>query len=159
MEIMRTRPEYCYALPMPRTLEDLLPGTWTLVSWRQRRADGSVLERYGSNPKGIAFFDADGRYIITVMQSGRANYASNALWQGTPEENKVTADGTITYFGTYTVNPADSSIDLVIEGSSFPNWNGTRQKRIVAVTEAQLVLTVQATNGETVDVVWNRATS
>ena len=48
---------------------------------------------YGARPKGIAFFDAGGRYIMTVMRPDRAKYASNALWQGTPEENRETADG------------------------------------------------------------------
>lgn len=41
------------------------------------------------------------------MRSDRAKYASNDLWRGTPEENKETADGTITYFGTYSINEAD----------------------------------------------------
>jgi hypothetical protein len=44
--------------------------------------DGTKVERYGTNPKGIAFFDAGGRYIITVMRSDRAKYASNALRRG-----------------------------------------------------------------------------
>jgi hypothetical protein len=141
---------------VPKAIKDQLVGTWTLVSWEQKKADGSKLQRYGANPRGIAFFDAGGRYIITVMQSGRVSYASNALWQGTADENKATADGTITYFGTYSVSEPDGSIDIFIEGSSFPNWNGTKQKRIVAVTEDQLTLTVQPASGETVDVVWKR---
>jgi hypothetical protein len=45
-------------------------------------ADGTKVERYGTNPKGIAFFDSGGRYIITVMRSDRAKYASNALRRG-----------------------------------------------------------------------------
>jgi Lipocalin-like domain len=141
---------------VPKAIKDQLVGTWTLVSWEQKKADGSKLQRYGANPRGIAFFDAGGRYIITVMQSGRVSYASNALWQGTADENKATADGTITNFGTYSVSEPDGSIDIFIEGSSFPNWNGTKQKRIVAVTEDQLTLTVQPASGETVDVVWKR---
>jgi hypothetical protein len=99
---------------VPKAIKDQLVGTWTLVSWEQKKADGSKLQRYGANPRGIAFFDAGGRYIITVMQSGRVSYASNALWQGTADENKATADGTITYFGTYSVSEPDGSIDIFI---------------------------------------------
>jgi hypothetical protein len=138
-------------------LKDRLIGTWALVSWEQKKSDGSKVQRYGANPTGIAFFDAGGRYIITVMRSGRANYASNALWQGTAEENRATADGTITYFGTYSVTEADSSIVIHIEGSSFPNWNGAKQERIVAITGDQLTLTVHPPSGEAVDVIWKRA--
>ena len=90
-----------------------------LISWEQKKGDGSKIERYGAKPKGIAFFDLGGRYIITVMRSDRAKYSSNALWQGTPEENKETADGTITYFGTYSISEANSSVTIHIEGARF----------------------------------------
>jgi hypothetical protein len=140
-----------------QSLKEQLIGTWTLVSWEQKNGDGSKVERYGANPTGIAFFDAGGRYIITVMRSDRAKYASNALWQGTPEENKETADGTITYFGTYSVSEADSSIVVRVDGSSFPNWNGADLKRSVAIAGERLTLTVRPPRGEIVDVVWKRA--
>ena len=145
------------ALGQQRPLKEQLVGTWTLLSWEQKKGDGTKVERYGTGPKGIAFFDAGGRYIITVMRSDRAKYASNALWQGTPEENKETADGTITYFGTYSIIDADSSVTVHVEGSSFPNWNGTDQKRYVAIAEDQLTLTVRLPAGDVVDVIWKRA--
>ncbi len=145
------------ALGQKQSLRDQLVGTWTLLSWEQKNSDGTKIERYGAAPKGIAFFDADGRYVITVMRPDRAKYASNALWQGTPEENKETADGTITYFGAYSANEADSSIAIHVEGSSFPNWNGTEQKRFVAIAGDLLTLTVRPPAGDVVDVIWKRA--
>ncbi len=144
-------------MPESLSLKGQLIGTWMLVSWEQKKGDGTKVQRYGENPVGIAFFDSGGRYIITVMRSDRARYASDALWQGTGEENKATADGTITYFGTYSVSEADSSIAIHIDGSSFPNWNGVGQKRIVAIAGDQLTLTVRPPTGEIVDVVWKRA--
>ena len=145
------------ALGQKQSLKEQLVGTWTLLSWEQRKGDGTKVERYGTGPKGIAFFDAGGRYIITVMRSDRAKYASDALWQGTPDENKETADGTITYFGTYSISEADSSIAIHVVGSSFPNWNGTDQKRFVAIAGEQLTLTVRPSAGDVVDVIWKRA--
>jgi hypothetical protein len=145
------------ALGQQPSLKEQLVGTWTIVSWEQKKNDGTQLRQFGRNPEGIAFFDAGGRYIITVMRSDRAKHASNALWQGTAEENKATADGTQTYFGTYSVNEADRSIAIHIEASSFPNWNGTDQKRSVAITGGQLTLTFRPPSGESVDVVWKRA--
>jgi len=145
------------ALGQKQSLQEQLVGPWTLLSWEQKKGDGTKVERYGTSPKGIAIFDAGGRYIITVMRSDRAKYASNALWQGTLEENKETADGTITYFGTYSINEADSSIAIHIDGSSFPNWNGTDQKRFVAIAGEQLTLTVRPPAGDAIDVIWKRA--
>src|SRR3979411_1460167 len=75
------------AVSQQQSLREQLIGTWTVVSWEQKKGDGTKLELYGANPTGIAFFDAGGRYIITVMRSDRAKYASNTLRQGTAEEN------------------------------------------------------------------------
>jgi hypothetical protein len=139
------------------SLRELLVGTWTVVSWEQTRSDGTRLRQFGADPAGVAFFDMRGRYIITVMRTDRAKYASNSLWQGTAQENKQTADGTMTYFGTYTVDDAERSIAIHIEASSFPNWAGTDQKRFIAITEDQLTLTIRPPSGENVDITWKRA--
>ena len=80
------------------------------------------------------------------MRSDRPKYASDAPWQGTAEENKATAAGTMTYFGTYSVSEAGNSIDIHIGGCSFPNWNGGDQKRGVAIDGDQLTLTVRPPN-------------
>ncbi|WP_271618156.1 lipocalin-like domain-containing protein [Bradyrhizobium sp. CCBAU 51745] len=140
-----------------RSMKEGLVGTWIAVSWEQRKNDGTTLRQFGENPAGMAIFDAGGRYIIAVMRSDRAKYKSNTLWQGTAEENEAIANGTQTYFGTYTVNESDRSIAIHVEGSSFPNWNGSDQKRFVTITGDQLTLTIRPPSGENVDVTWRRA--
>ena len=139
------------------SLKDELVGTWMAVSWEQKKSDGTTLQQFGASPAGMAVFDAGGRYVITVMRSDRAKNTSSALWQGTAEENAATANGTQTYFGTYSVNEADHSIAIHVAGSSFPNWNGTDQKRFVAIKGDRLTLTIRPPSGEGVDVVWTRA--
>jgi hypothetical protein len=62
----------------------------------------------------------------------------------------------MTYFGTYTVSEADRTIAIHIDGSSFPNWNGVDQKRIVTITGDQLKLSAPVAFG-TAEVVWKRA--
>ncbi len=143
----------CQQKPMAQ-----LAGTWSLVSFELVRPDGSRVSTFGANPNGIAFFDTTGHYIITVMRSGRPNYAINNPAQGTADENKATAQGTITYFGTYKSGDTDQTIAIHVDGSSFPNWNGTDQKRIFAIAGDQLKLTapVGGTVG-TAEVVWKRA--
>jgi hypothetical protein len=143
----------CQQKPMAQ-----LVGSWSLVSFELVRPDGSRASVFGNDPNGIAFFDAGGHYIITVMRSDRPKYAINNPAQGTADENKATAQGTITYFGTYSAGDMDHAIAIHIYGSSFPNWNGTDQKRIFAITGDQLKLTapVGGTVG-TAEVVWKRA--
>ena len=92
------------------------------------------------------------------MRSDRAKYAKDDPVQGTDEENKATAAGTMTYFGTYSANEADESIAIHVEGCSFPNWNGGDRERGVAIAADRLTLTVPLPTGEIVDVIWKRAT-
>ena len=49
----------------------------------------------------------------------------------TPEEDKAAVQGSIAYYGTYTVSEMDKTILVHIERSSFPNQNGTDGKRVI----------------------------
>src|SRR5262252_3996898 len=146
------------AVGQQQSMKEQLVGTWSLVSFELVRQDGSKQSTFGANPKGIAFFDAGGHYSITVVRLDRAKYAINNFTEGTAEENKATAQGTMTYFGTYTVSEADRTIAIHIDGSSFPNWNGADQKRIFMIAGDELKLTSPAASGAgTAEVVWKRA--
>ena len=147
------------AIGQRRLLKEQLVGTWTLVSWDQTNPDGVTVQQFGAHPQGIAVFDAGGRYVITVMRSDRTKYANDnfgQIGQATAEEHKATALGTITYFGTYSVNEADRVINIHVDASSFPNWNGTDQKRFFEVSNDQLKLIVHPPRGGSVDVLWRR---
>jgi hypothetical protein len=146
------------AFSQQETLKERLSGAWDLVSFNSVHADGSKLTVFGDNPNGTAFFDSTDHYIITVMRSDRAKYTANDRTQGTADENKATAQGTFTYFGTYTVSEPDRTLNIHVVGSSFPNWNGTNQKRTFAVSADELRLTNPvASTGGTTEVVWKRA--
>ena len=134
-----------------------LVGTWSLISHEASRPDGSKVFPYGANPKGIAVFDAGGHFIISVMRSDRPNYATELPSLGSPEENKATAAGTMTYFGTYSMGETDRNISIHIAASSFPNWNGKDQERDFIIAGDQLTLIARALpTGGTAEVIWKR---
>ncbi len=56
----------------------------------------------------------------------------------TPEEYKATVQGSIAYFGTYTVDESGSALSLHIEGSAFPNYEGTDQLRPFTIVGDEL---------------------
>lgn len=127
-------------------LKEQFVGTWMLVLWEQKRGEGTKVERYGANPTGIAFLDAGRRYIVTVMRSDRARHEQCPL-AGYRRGKQSNGRWDDSYFGTYSVSEADSSIAIHIDGSSFPNWNGDDQKRFVAIVRDQLTLTVHPRAG------------
>ena len=156
----------CHTFGQQQSLNERLLGAWTLVAIDSVRQDGGRSPLFGADPKGIAFFDRNGHYIISVMRQDRPPFAVNDRMQGTAEENKTTSQGMITYFGTYSVDETDRAMLIHIDASSFPNWNGADQKRLVTITEdvlaigdRRLKLTVPPppTGGAAIEVLWRRA--
>ncbi len=134
-----------------------LAGTWTLVSAVTEQG-GNKTDTFGPNPKGILTVDANGRYVLAIVRAGLPKVASNNRTTATPEENKAIVQGSNTHFGTLSVNAADKTITFKIETSTFPNWDGTEQKRPFTVTGDELQYTVPAASGGgTATVVWKRA--
>src|SRR5215831_3649404 len=127
------------AVAQQKSLKDQLVGTWTQVSWEQTNPDGSKLQRFGTNPKGVNIFDASGRVFVMYARPDLPKIASGNPSTPTPEEAKAIVGGAIGYFGTYTVNEADKSLALHLEGSSFPNLLLADQKRtVVSLTADEL---------------------
>jgi hypothetical protein len=64
--------------------------------------------------------------------------------------------GSLSYHGTYSVS--DKAINFKIEGSSFPNWMGTDQKRtITSLAGDELKWTNPgASVGGTAETIWKR---
>ena len=139
-----------------QTVKDFA-GTWTLVSSVNEQG-GNKTDQYGPNPKGILTVDANGHYVIAIARAGLPKVASNNRTTGTPEENKAIVQGSVFHFGTLSVNAADKTITFKIETATFPNWDGTEQKRPFTVTGDELKYTVPAASGGgTATVVWKRA--
>ena len=139
-----------------QTAKDLA-GTWTLVSIVNEQ-DGNKTEPFGPHPQGILMVDANGRYVVAIARAGLPKVASNNRRTGTPEEIKAIFEGSITYFGTLSVNTADKTITFKIETATFPNWDGTEQKRAFTVTGDELTYTVPAAPaGGTATTVWKHA--
>ncbi len=136
-----------------QTAKDLA-GSWTLVSVTNEK-DGQKSEPFGPNPKGSLMLDGN-RFSIVILRSGRPKFASNNREAGTPDENKATVQGSIAYFGTYSVNGKD--LVLHVEGSTFPNWEGAEQKRhlTVAGDELRYVNPAPSTGSGTAQLVWKR---
>jgi len=148
------------AVAQQKSLKEQLVGTWKLVSSHSLRSDGSRVDNYGPNPRGILIYTSDGHFVLVNTRSDLPKLASNNRDRGTPEEYKAVVQGSLAYFGTYSVNEADKVITAQIEGSTFANMiGGPDQKRIItSLTDDELKFTNPAsTSGATLELVWKRA--
>jgi hypothetical protein len=134
-----------------------LVGTWTLVSFTTER-DGNKIDVLGPGPKGLLMLDASGRFLAMSRSSGIPKFVSNNRGTGTPDENKAVVQGSIAYFGTYSVSESDKTIVFRIETSTFPNWDGQEQKRTFTVANDELKWTAAAgsAGGGPTTLTWKR---
>ena len=144
------------ALAQQESLREQLVGTWTYVSSTAKLPDGSPL--WGANPKSLLIFTDNGRFSWHVFRSDRPRFASNDRTNGTSEENKATMQGSLAYFGTYSVDEANKTLISRIEGSTFPNSEGEEQRRmIIRLTADELVyVNPETTLSAKVEAVWKR---
>jgi hypothetical protein len=139
------------------SLKQQLVGTWTMVSNVNTHPDRTRYEALGPNPRGVFVLDANGNFALTILGEARRKFASNNRLNGTPDEYKASVQGSIAYFGTYTVDESDHTLNFHIERCTFPNWDGTEQKRLVTVTGDEMKYTnTAASGGGKAELVWKR---
>jgi Lipocalin-like domain len=119
------------AFAQQKSIKDQLVGTWTVTSQEQVRKDGSKVERFGANPKGIAIFEANGIFVTILARPDLPKLASNDPMNPSPAEAKALAVGSLAYFGTYTVDEPSKTLLLKLEASTLPNQLGFEGKRVI----------------------------
>jgi hypothetical protein len=154
------------SLAQQKSLKEQLVGTWTLVSSDQVRRDGSKLQQFGANPKGINVFNANGHFFLMIASSGSLLMASAdnpKIVSIDPKTNFEEFGGlnveSIAYYGTYIVNETEKVAILHIDASTFPNQAGTDQKRtITSLTADELKYNIPAAMpGGQIHQAWKRA--
>lgn len=115
---------------MPEPAHDFpLHGTWTLVAADKILHGGERARDYGEQPKGRLIVDTQGRYSLQILKSERPRFATDSKADGSADEFKSAVMGSSTHYGTIAIDEAAGQLVFSIEGSSFPNWEGTVQRR------------------------------
>ena len=140
-----------------QALAQQIVGTWIAVS-QYVDQDGKKLEPFGSNPKGMVVYDSNGRFILVLQRATLPKFASNNRMTGTPEENRAIVQGSIAYFGRYTIDESNRKINLRYDGSTYPNWDGEDQTRLIELSgdELKIISPVSAVGGGIVHLVLRR---
>ena len=119
-----------------RTLRDQLVGTWGFVIAEITTADGKKTLPFGDKPKGMLIFTADGHFSQVHVAGDLPKIASNNRLAGTDADNKAIVHGSLSLFGTYTVDEDKKTVTFKIEGSTFPNLAGVAQTRTIDLLTA-----------------------
>jgi hypothetical protein len=141
----------------PVTEGRVLVGTWSLLSVENRLSDGRRIHPYGIDPVGRLTLDPEGAYSVHIFRRSRPRFASGDKTRGSGEENQALVQGTNSHFGRY-VSDAQT-ITFEIQHASFPNWEGTTQRRNYLLDGDTLRYTVTTTTSggsEVAEVSWVR---
>jgi len=114
-----------------KSLRDQLVGTWTFVVAEITAADGKKSFPFGETPKGLLVFTPDGHFSQIHIASDVPKIASNNRLNGTAEEYAAIMRRSLSVFGTYTVDEAKKTVTYNIISSSYPNWEGEAQTRVI----------------------------
>jgi len=132
---------FCLAVPRAeaQTAQDIV-GTWALVSSVVKPGDIKI-ETFGPNPSGRLMFGSDGHYMLIYLRRDLPKVASDSLTRQTADESEAIAQGSISHFGTYSVDTVGKTLIFRIESSTFPNWTGTEQRRPLSLSGDELTYT------------------
>lgn len=140
--------------------QENLVGSWSLVSIDNIYPDSSRVHPYGENPKGLLIFDTTGNYAIQILKAVRSKIVSSDKNKCTAEENARLVQESNSHFGKYEIDEKHKIIVFKIESASFPNWEGTTQKRSYTFTQNEIkyVVTNTTQGGQSViaEVVWRK---
>lgn len=139
------------APPVSATAPKGIVGTWRLASFEDVE-DGKIVRRFGDKPVGLFVYTADGHVIIQIanpanpdcLTAGKRSLPgrtqNRVLPVCTPEQLEVVLDGTVAYWGTYTVDTASGHIIHNVVSDVANGYAGTAQPRRFRLNGDRLVL-------------------
>ena len=141
--------------------KQLLVGSWKLVSFETRDANGRISYPWGKDTLGYLMYNAGGYMSVTIMSSNRLKFSSADLKGGTTEEKVAAADTYLSYCGTYEIQ--QDTVIHHIELAFFPNWVGVDQNRMFSIEGDRLSLSSPPTTvagvEQTAHLIWERVNS
>jgi hypothetical protein len=75
--------------------------------------------------------------VVSVINTA-TNGTKSEPFGSNPKGSLIFESKSIAYFGTYSVNEADKSYTVQVEGATFPNWAGTAQRRGLSISGDEL---------------------
>ncbi|NOQ43954.1 MAG: hypothetical protein GQ560_05780 [Dehalococcoidia bacterium] len=121
-------------------------GTWRLLSYEIRGADGEIKYPWGQDPVGLLIYSGDGYMSVAMMSASRTRFTDKDVKKGTNEEKATAVDTYVSYSGRYEIN--EDTVTHHVEVSLFPNWVGNDQKRTFQFDGNRLTLSTPLPGGD-----------
>jgi hypothetical protein len=117
---------------------NVLVGTWKLVSFELRLQDGTTRHPWGEKVAGQVMYGPDGFMAGSFMKMDRATFEAPDVMAGTPAEFEAAMKSYVGYAGPYSLQ--GNRVIHHSEVSLFPNWAGTDIERFYEIEGSNLTL-------------------
>jgi hypothetical protein len=114
-----------------QSLKQQIVGTWEFVVAEITGADAKKSFPFGETPKGVLIFTPEGRFAQIHVASDVPKIASGNRLTGTAEEYAAINKGSLSLFGSYTIDEDKKTVTFNITSSTFPNFAGEAQTRTI----------------------------
>jgi hypothetical protein len=124
-------------------------GAWRLVSIETVRPNGEVIYPfYGKHPEGLIVYDRSGWMSVQIAADPAAAVPAGGSWEAVlaaPTGEKVRAfEGYYAYYGSWTLDPAASTVTHHIRQSLHPGERGDDAVRHFELKGNRLILTAKS---------------
>lgn len=131
-------------------------GSWSLISWTARSADGELTHPFGEDAVGRIMYDGSGQMAALLMRRERTAFASDRPQETTLEECEAAFREYFSYYGSFTVQAAAGRVTHHVVASLHPNWVGQDQERDFHFSDKTLTLSFVNTDGIKHELVWEK---
>jgi hypothetical protein len=136
-----------------------LVGAWVLVRCDNVYPDGRLVALYGPDPEGLWVIDAQGHYMMQMMQAERGRFTANDPSQAAPGKYPAVSLDMDAHYGWVRVDGA--RLHTHIARASLPDWDGRDGSASYKLEGNQLTYSVAQTSGGASEgargvVVWRR---
>lgn len=129
------------------SLRRQLVGAWELVSYvvYSEKSASNVVYPLGEDAKGIIMYNESGYMSAQLQRRGQKPFAAAWPADGSESELAESAKNYIGYTGPFYLDES-GAVPVLHHGftiSSFPNWLGDTQKRLVKLEGDHLILSLE----------------
>ena len=82
--------------------------------------------------------DANGQYSLQIFRSDRQRFGSDSKAEGSADDFRSAVMGSSTHYGVVAIDEQANELVFTIDGATFPNWEGTTQRRRCTLEGAEL---------------------
>lgn len=134
-----------------------LTGTWRLVSYQLREADGRVAYPLGERANGLIIYDHSGNVSVHLLNPNPPQRTTPPN-DGMSDEMRGTYERYSSYFGRYSVDVAQRRIAHHLTGGTLAEWSGQTWVRDYRLDGDRLVLSADVPHsGQCAILEWDRA--